>query len=97
MLVKTMVDIHEPTRVNPDPTLIERREASEPYRRAQSDSALKATPHSPKVDVWYVPALEPTARSGAYGLRSRRPRSLLTVLDYGRIRVNRETSNDGRS
>jgi hypothetical protein len=56
----------------------EPREASEPYSRGQWDSALKATPHSPMGDVSYVRALEPTARSGAHGFRSRRPRSLLT-------------------
>ena len=64
--------------VNPNPTLFEPREASEPYSRGQWDSALKATPHSPKGDVSYVGALEPTACSGAHGFRSRRPRSLLT-------------------
>src|SRR5687768_8377624 len=73
--------------INPNPTLFEPREASEPYSRGQWDSALKATPHSPKGDVSYVRALEPTARSGAHGFRSRRPRSLLTVLNYCRIRV----------
>ena len=36
-------------------------------------------PHSPKGDVSYVEALESTARSGAHGFRSRRPRLLLTV------------------
>ena len=72
---------------NPNPTLFERREASEPYSRGQWDSALKATPHSPKGDVSYVRALEPTARSGAHSLRSRHPRSLLTVLNYCRIRA----------
>ena len=76
-------------RVNPNPTLFDSREASEPYSRGQWDSALKATPHSPKGDVSYVRALEPTARSGAHGFRSRRPRSLLTVLNYCRIRVVR--------
>ena len=69
-----------------DPTLFEPREASEPYSRGQWDSALKATPHSPKGDVSYVRALEPTARSDAHGFRSRRPRSLLAVLNYCRIR-----------
>src|SRR5687768_3268319 len=73
--------------INPNPTLFEPREASEPYSRGQWDSALKATPHSPKGDVSYVWALEPTARSGAHGFRSRRPRSLLTVPSYCRIRV----------
>jgi hypothetical protein len=64
--------------LNPNPTLFEPREASEPYSRGQWDSALKATPHSPKGEVSYVRALEPTARSRAHGFRSRRPRSLLT-------------------
>jgi hypothetical protein len=73
---------------NPNPTLTESREAVEPYSRGQWDSALKATPHSPKGDVSYVRAIEPTARSGAHGFRSRRPRSLLTVLNYCRIRFN---------
>src|SRR5687767_15318702 len=73
--------------IKPNPTLFESREASEPYSRGQWDSALKATPHSSKGDVSYVRALEPTARSGAHGFRSRRPRSLLTVLNYCRIRV----------
>src|SRR5687767_6803187 len=73
--------------IKPNPTLFESREASEPYSRGQWGSALKATPHSPKGDVSYVRALEPTARSGAHGFRSRRPRSLLTVLNYCRIRV----------
>ena len=36
--------------LNPNPTLFEAREASEPYSRGQWDSALKATPHSPKGD-----------------------------------------------
>jgi hypothetical protein len=66
--------------------IIRTREVSEPYSRGQWDSALKATPHSPKGDFSYVRALEPTARSGAHGFRSRRPRSLLTVLSYCRIR-----------
>ena len=74
--------------VSPNPTLLfEPREANEPYSRGQWDSALKATPHSPKGDVSYVGAVEPTARSDAHGFRSRRPRSLLTVLNYCRIRV----------
>jgi hypothetical protein len=73
--------------VNPNPTLFESREAAEPYSRGQWDSALRATPHSPKGDVSYVRALKPTARSGAHGFRSRRRRSLLTVLNYCRIRV----------
>ena len=34
----------------------EHGEASEPYSRGQWDSALKATPHSPKGDVSYVGA-----------------------------------------
>jgi hypothetical protein len=38
-----------------------------------------ARPGFPKGDVSYVEALESTARSGAHGFRSRRPRSLLTV------------------
>jgi hypothetical protein len=74
--------------INPNPTLFETREAAEPYSRGQWDSALKATPHSPKGDVSCVRALEPTARSGAHGFRSRRPRSLLTVLNCCRIEVN---------
>jgi hypothetical protein len=78
--------------INPNPTLFEPREASEPYSRGQWDSALKATPHFPKGDVSYVRALEPTARSGAHGFRSRRPRSLLTVLNYCRSRVNNAPS-----
>src|SRR5688572_26202308 len=73
---------------SPNPTLFEPREASEPYSRGQWDSALKATPHSPKGDVSYVQALERTARSGAHGFRSSRPRSLLTVLNYCRIKVS---------
>ena len=47
------------------------------YSHGQWASALKATPHSPKGDVWYVGALKPTACSTAHGLQSRRPRSLL--------------------
>jgi hypothetical protein len=78
--------------ISPNPTLFVSREAAEPYSRAQWDSALKATPHSPKGDVSYVRALEPTARSGAHGFRSRRPRSLLTVLNYCRIRVSSNKS-----
>src|SRR5687768_6123389 len=76
--------------INPNPTLFEPREASEPYSRGQWDGALKATPHSPKGDVSYVRALEPTARSGAHGFRSRRPRSLLTcstIVASGLARV----------
>jgi L-ascorbate metabolism protein UlaG (beta-lactamase superfamily) len=68
--------------------LFEPRNASEPYSRGQWDSALKATPHSPKGDVSYVRAFAPTARSGAHGFRSRRPRSLLTcstVVGLGSI------------
>ena len=61
---------------------------SEPYSCGQWDSALKATPHSPKGDVSYVGALKQTVRSDAHGFRSRSPRSLLTVLDFCRIRVN---------
>jgi hypothetical protein len=38
-------------RQYPNPTLLRTREASEPYSRGQSGSALKATPHSPKGDV----------------------------------------------
>jgi hypothetical protein len=60
-------------RIDPDPALLfEPREANEPYSRGQWDSALKATPHSPKGDVSYVGALKQTVRSGAYGFRSRR-------------------------
>jgi hypothetical protein len=72
--------------VNSNPTLFESREAAKPYSRGQWDSALKATPHFPKGDASYVRALEPTARSGAHGFRSRRPRSLLTVLNYCRVK-----------
>src|SRR5687767_3176600 len=67
-------------RFNPSPTLFEPARPASPTR-GQWDSALKATPHSPK-------ALEPTARSGAHGFRSRHPRSLSTVLTYYRVRVN---------
>jgi hypothetical protein len=74
--------------INPNPTLFRARKANEPYSRGQCDSALKATPHSPKGDVSYVGALERTVRSGAHGFRSRRPRSLLTVLNFCRIRLN---------
>ncbi len=74
---------------NPNPRLFESREASEPYSRGQWDSALKATPHSPKGDIWYVGALEPTACSTAHGFRSRHPRSLLTTLNHCRIRANK--------
>ena len=74
---------------NPNPTLFESREASEPCSRGQWDSALKATPHSPKSDIWYVEALEPTACSIAHGFQSRHPRSLLTTLIYCRIRANK--------
>jgi hypothetical protein len=77
---------------SPDPTLFESREDGEPYSRGQWDSALTATPHAPKGDVSYVRALEPTARSGAHGFRSRRPRSLVTVLNYCRIRVSSNNS-----
>jgi hypothetical protein len=66
----------------PNPPLFESREAAEPSNRGQWNSALKATPHSPRGDVSYVRAIELTARSGAHGFRSRRPRSLLTVLNY---------------
>jgi hypothetical protein len=38
-------------RLSPNPTLFRTREASEPYSRGKSDSALKATPHSSKGDV----------------------------------------------
>ena len=72
--------------VSPNPTLFRTREASEPYSCGQWDSALKATPHSPKGDVSYVGALEQTVRSGAHGFRSR-PRSLLTVINFCRIRL----------
>ena len=34
-------------RINPNPTLFESREASEPYSRGQWDSALKAHPAFP--------------------------------------------------
>ena len=74
--------------ITPNPTLFRTREASKPYSRGQWDTALKATPHSPKGDVSYVRALEQTVRSGAHGFRSRRPRSLLTVLNFCRIRVS---------
>ena len=74
--------------VNPNPTLFRTRVASKPYSRGQWDTAFKATPHSPKGDVSYVRALEQTVRSDAHGFRSRRPRSLLTVLNFCRIRVN---------
>jgi hypothetical protein len=74
--------------INPNPTFFQPREASEPYSRGQWDSALKATPHSPEGDVSYVGALEQTARSDAHGFRSRRPRLLLTVLNYCRIGGN---------
>src|SRR5918994_5648185 len=83
----------ESISTNANPTLFELREASEPCSRGQWDSALKATPHSLKGDVSYVGALEPTACSGAHGFRSRRPRSLLTVLNYCRIRVNCHTKH----
>ena len=75
-----------------EPTLI--RRYSNPARPAsptavgQWGGALKASAHSPKGDVSYVGALEPTARSGAHGFRSRRPRSLLTVLNYCRISIS---------
>jgi hypothetical protein len=55
--------------VDPNPTFFQTGKASEPYSRGQWDSALKATPHSPKGDVWYVGALSqlharlPTASS----------------------------------
>ena len=74
--------------INPNPTLFRTREASKPYSRGQWDTALKATPHSPKGDVSYVRALEQTVCSDAHGFRSRRPRSLLTVLNFCRIRVS---------
>ena len=74
--------------VSPNPTLFRTREASEPYSCGQWDSALKATPHSPKGDVSYVGALKQTVRSDAHGFRSRCPRSLLTVLNFSRIRVS---------
>ena len=83
------VDIVNSSRsLNPNPTFFRPREASEPYSRGQWDSALKATPHSPEGDVSYVGALERTARSDAHGFRSRRPRLLLTVLNYCRIGAN---------
>jgi hypothetical protein len=72
--------------MDPNPTLLRTREASEPYSRGQWGSALKATPHSPKGDVSYVGALKQTVCSGAHDLRSRRPRSLLTVLNFCRIK-----------
>ncbi len=50
-------------------------------------TALKATPQSPTGDVSYGIALEQTVRSGAHGFRFRRPRSLLTVLSFCRIKV----------
>ena len=71
----------------PNPTLFESREASGPYSRGQWDSALKATPHSRKSDVWFVGALEPTACSTAHDFQSRHPRVLLTTLNYCRIKV----------
>jgi hypothetical protein len=74
--------------VSPNPTLFESRAAAEPYRRGQWDNALKATPHSPRGDVADVRAFEPTARSGAHGFRSRCTGSLLTVLNYCRIRIS---------
>jgi len=73
--------------LNPNPTLLRTCEASEPSRRGQWDSALKATPHSPRGEVSYVLALEQTVRSDAHGFRSRRLRSLLTVLRFCRIRA----------
>ena len=68
-------------RTYPNPTLFEFRKVSEPYSRRQWDSALKATPHSPKGDIWYVGAFQPSACSTAHGLQSRRPRSVLTALN----------------
>jgi hypothetical protein len=70
--------------LNLNPTLFEPREASESYSRGQWDNALKATPHSPKGDVSYVgPYRQLRAR-----VPTRRPRSLLTVLNYCRISLS---------
>ena len=85
--VRLPVNATDKSTFYPNPTLFESREASEPHSRGQWDSALKATPHSPRTDVWYVRALEPTACSTAHGFQSRRPSSLLTTLKYCRIRV----------
>jgi hypothetical protein len=43
---------------------------------------------SPRVMIPATRAFHQTARSGAHGFRSRRPRSLLTVLRFCRIRDN---------
>jgi hypothetical protein len=48
---------------------------------------LEGHPHSPKGDVSYVGALKQTVRSDAHGLRSRHPRSQLTVLNIVGLRL----------
>ena len=68
------------------------RHSSSPARPASppavgNGTVPKATPHSPEGDGSYVGASERTACSGARGFRSRRPRPLLTVLNYCRIGV----------
>ena len=50
---------------------------------------LKARPASPKSDIWYVAELGPAACSTAHGFRSRHPRSLLTTLNYCRMRASK--------
>ena len=76
------------TRFNPNPTLFRSGSGDEPYSRGQWDTALRATPQSPGVMIRVIDACEQPARSGAHGFRSHRPRSLLTLRKFCRIRVN---------
>ena len=60
----------------------------ESYSRGQWDTALRATPQSPKGDVRAVSAFEHPARSSAHGFRSHHPRLLLALRKFCRIRVS---------
>jgi hypothetical protein len=88
---QTSNSISPAVNANPNPTLFEPRKASEPYSRGQWDSALKATPRSPKGDVSYVGALEPAAVLGCPRLPVS-PSSLTAhgaqlLSDYGLIEI----------
>jgi hypothetical protein len=72
---------------NPNPTLFRSGSGDEPYSRGQWDTALRATPQSPGVMIRVIDACEQPARSGTHGFRSHRPRSLLTLRKFCRIRA----------
>jgi hypothetical protein len=72
-----------------NPTLFRSGSGDEPYSRGQWDTALRATPQSPEVMIRVIDACEQPARSAAHGFRSHRPRSLLTLRKFCRIRAGR--------